>query len=81
MGIRAGCLILGAFLAGTDVPLLWLWLSMCAVAMVLLPWLAVLIANDRPAKRTPRPRPAAGAGADPRVLDAKRSGPVIEPDR
>lgn len=50
MGIRAVCLILGAVLVSVKAPMLWLWLPLCAVGMVLLPWLAVLIANDRPPK-------------------------------
>jgi hypothetical protein len=50
MSIRAACLIVGAILVGVDAPLLWLWLPICAVGMVLIPWLAVLIANDRPVK-------------------------------
>jgi hypothetical protein len=48
MSIRAGCLILAAILVGLKPPLLGLWLVLCVVAMVLLPWLAVLVANDRP---------------------------------
>jgi len=50
MGLRAGCLILGAVLISIKPPLLALWLVLCAAGMVFLPWAAVLIANDRPAK-------------------------------
>ncbi|MBG0559980.1 DUF3099 domain-containing protein [Actinoplanes aureus] len=50
MSVRAGCLILGAVLISAKVPLLPLWLALCALGMVLLPWMAVLIANDRPPK-------------------------------
>lgn len=50
MSIRAGCLVLGAVLVSVHPPLLWLWLVLCVAGMVLLPWMAVLIANDRPAK-------------------------------
>jgi hypothetical protein len=32
------------------VGMLWLWVPLCVVGMVLLPWLAVIIANDRPPK-------------------------------
>ena len=48
MGVRAGCLVLGAVLISVKPPLLPLWLAMCAAGMVFLPWFAVLIANDRP---------------------------------
>lgn len=54
MGIRMACLIAGAILVGVKAPMLWLWLSLCAVGMVLIPWLAVLLANDRPPKEQHR---------------------------
>jgi hypothetical protein len=50
MGLRVTCLIIGAILISIKPPLLPLWLILCAAGMVLLPWMAVLIANDRPAK-------------------------------
>jgi hypothetical protein len=54
MSIRALCVVLGAILVGAKAPLLWLWLPLCAVGMVLIPWLAVLLANDRPPKEEHR---------------------------
>lgn len=54
MGIRALCVVAGAVLVGTKAPLLWLWLSLCVLGMVLIPWLAVLLANDRPPKERHR---------------------------
>ena len=54
MGIRAVCLVVGAILVGVKPPLLWLWLSFCGVGMILIPWLAVLLANDRPPKEKHR---------------------------
>lgn len=81
MSIRALCLVLAAVLATLQVPLLWLWVTLCLVGMVLLPWLAVILANDRPPRnrfRSPRhpvretgphglpgPRPAA------RIIDVE----------
>jgi hypothetical protein len=50
MSIRAVCLVVAAVLVGSDAPLLWLWVPLCVAGMVLLPWLAVIIANDRPPK-------------------------------
>jgi L-asparagine transporter-like permease len=47
MGIRVVCLIIAAVLVSVQAPLLWLWLPLCVTGMVLLPWMAVLIANDR----------------------------------
>jgi hypothetical protein len=68
-------------------PLLPLWLTLCVVAMVLLPWFAVLLANDRPPKEQHRlshrlhrahveePPPNAIAPArEPTVIDADELG-------
>ncbi len=54
MGTRIGFLILGGILISAKVPLLPLWLVLCAVGMAVLPWLAVLLANDRPPKEQHR---------------------------
>ncbi|MFI7429444.1 DUF3099 domain-containing protein [Micromonospora sp. NPDC049836] len=54
MGIRVACLVAGAILVGVQAPLLWLWLPLCGLGMVLIPWLAVLLANDRPPKEQHR---------------------------
>lgn len=54
MGIRVACLVVGAILVGAQAPLLWLWLPLCGLGMVLIPWLAVLLANDRPPKEQHR---------------------------
>jgi hypothetical protein len=48
MGARTACLIVGAILVSVHAPLLPLWLIVCGIGMVFLPWFAVLIANDRP---------------------------------
>lgn len=47
MLIRVILLIVAAILAMVEAPLMWLWLIVCAAGMVLLPWMAVLVANDR----------------------------------
>lgn len=78
MAVRAGCLILGAVLISAKPPLLPLWLALCALGMVLLPWAAVLIANDRPPKTkaeraaAARPTPQRELGRhDPEELKAR----------
>nr|MDT0657010.1 DUF3099 domain-containing protein [Micromonospora sp. DSM 115978] len=86
MGVRAACVIVGAILVGVEAPMLWLWLPLCAVGMILLPWLAVLLANDRPPKerhrlgartrqaRRPEPDRSLGATAEDRprrVIDVE----------
>ena len=53
MVTRALCLILGAVLISVRAPWLPLWLGLCVLGMVLLPWAAVLIANDRAPKQKP----------------------------
>jgi hypothetical protein len=57
MVTRAGCLVLGAVLISAKAPYLPIWLGLCVLGMVFLPWAAVLIANDRAPKKKPR-RPA-----------------------
>jgi hypothetical protein len=47
---RAGCLVAAAVLVSLRPPLWPLWVVLCVVGMVLLPWLAVILANDRPPK-------------------------------
>jgi hypothetical protein len=89
MSVRVGCLIAGAILVSVRPPLLWLWLSLCAVGMAVIPWVAVVLANDRLPKekhrwRRHRPDPAGARtlppGARPRppgagaVLDSGEIG-------
>src|SRR5262245_61669127 len=50
MSVRAVCLVVATILAVARVPLLWLWVPLCLVGMVVIPWLAVILANDRPPK-------------------------------
>lgn len=54
MAVRMLCVVAGAVLVGTGAPLLWLWLPLCGLGMILIPWLAVLLANDRPPKEQHR---------------------------
>ncbi|RIV40860.1 DUF3099 domain-containing protein [Micromonospora radicis] len=75
MGVRVACVIVGAILVGIRAPLLWLWLPLVALGMVLVPWLAVLLANDRPPKDRHRLanrfRPGPPAEAPARSLTAE----------
>lgn len=74
---RALCLIAGAVVVSTKPPLWGVWLGLCVLGMVLLPWLAVIIANDRPARRRGRPeRPS--PGPDQPTLPAPVDDRVIE---
>jgi len=75
---RAACL-LGAALIVAQQPWLWqLWAPLCVAGAVLLPWLAVLIANDRPPKKRRPASPSPAIVAQPaleqreyKVIDAE----------
>jgi arginine exporter protein ArgO len=77
MGLRVACLIAGAILISVKPPLLPLWLVLCAAGMVLLPWMAVLIANDRPA-RSKSERAATAAPARPQTAIQPQSAEEIK---
>jgi hypothetical protein len=84
MGIRVACLIAGAIVLSVRPPLLPLWLALCAVGMVLLPWMAVIIANDRPARsKAERTRPQPHTPATPALEEQSaddRAGRIIDGD-
>jgi hypothetical protein len=75
MGTRVVFLIIGGVLISAHAPMLWLWLLLCAIGMTVLPWLAVLIANDRPPKEKyrlmHRLRPRQTDETPPRALPAE----------
>lgn len=50
MGIRALCLVAAAILVGVHASHPAIWLPLLIVGMVVLPWMAVILANDRPPK-------------------------------
>ncbi|WP_222853521.1 DUF3099 domain-containing protein [Fodinicola acaciae] len=54
MGLRVVCLLAAVIVFALQVPLTPLWVALCLVGMVALPWMAVLIANDRPPKQASR---------------------------
>jgi Flp pilus assembly protein TadB len=51
MGLRVLCLVVAALVVGLRAPYAMVWVTVCIVGMILLPWMAVLIANDRPPRR------------------------------
>lgn len=80
MLVRAACLIVAAVLVSAKPPLFGLWLALCVAAMVLLPWFAVILANDRPPKRrADRTWSTTGSNHQP-SLPAPRSERVIDAD-
>ncbi|GAA0456683.1 hypothetical protein Ade02nite_05630 [Paractinoplanes deccanensis] len=78
MSLRAACLVLGAILVSVRPPLLALWLVLCAAGMVFLPWAAVLIANDRPAKTKAERAAAAAQAAKPQATLPQHSADDVE---
>ena len=71
MRTRAGCLVAGFVLVSTKPPLWPLWLFLCILGGVLLPWLAVILANDRPPKsRAERLEDAKRREREPAALPA-----------
>ena len=79
MAIRAVSLVVAAALVSARAPLLWLWLPICGVGMLVVPWLAVIWANDRlPRKRMTLHRPA--QDESPPALPAENPGRVIDAD-
>jgi Protein of unknown function (DUF3099) len=84
MSFRAVCLLAAAILVGTHAPLLWLWIPICLFGMLIVPWFAVILANDRPPKakyrlanRLHHADPEVPA---PRALPAEPPGRVIDAD-
>jgi uncharacterized membrane protein len=80
MGIRAICLVVIVILVKIHAPLVWLWVPALLFGMFIVPWLAVILANDRmPTRRyqmthrQPPPQRALTPGAQEergRVIDA-----------
>ncbi len=86
MLLRAVCVITGAILVMVRPPLLPLWLVICVVGAVVLPWAAVLLANDKAPRseaklrnklhrqREPEPEPRALSDTESvehKVIDAE----------
>jgi Flp pilus assembly protein TadB len=77
MGLRALCLVLAVLVSASHLPFRMLWVGVCIVGMVVLPWMAVLVANDRLPKKSSQFRSHLGGHPRPdRALPP--AGPVIE---
>jgi Flp pilus assembly protein TadB len=79
---RAICVVLVVVFASLRVPWPWLWVPLLVLGAVVLPWMAVVLANDRPPKEkyrlAGRLRQRAPAGSEPRAVTATPPGKVID---
>ncbi len=80
MLLRAACVILAVVLVMLRVPLLGLWVTLCGLGMVLLPWFAVILANDRPPKDEHRLKRYRSNTQQSNSLPSQPSGKVIDGD-
>ena len=76
MSLRVVCLILIVIFVSIHAPLVWLWVPVLLFGMFIVPWLAVILANDRAPKRANRYRPRPSAPPQRTLTDGTR-----EPDR
>lgn len=76
MSIRVVCLVLAVVVVTLKPPLLGLWLLLCALGMTVIPWMAVVLANDRLPKDRHRWRRHRGSPATSRVLGQGADRPV-----
>ncbi|WP_170323954.1 DUF3099 domain-containing protein [Cryptosporangium phraense] len=54
MSLRVFCLILAAVLVSLDVPYALAWVVILTIGMCVFPWMAVMLANDRPPREENR---------------------------
>jgi len=54
MMLRVVCLIVAAILVSLEVPYALVWVLILTAGMVLFPWIAVMVANDRPPREENR---------------------------
>lgn len=83
MSIRAVCLVLAVVVVTVKPPLMGLWLLLCALGMTILPWVAVVLANDRLPTKRHRWRPHRAPATADRGLSRPADQRIIElePDR
>jgi hypothetical protein len=92
MSLRGLCLAIATLLVGLKVPHALAWAAVAIAGMIVLPWMAVLIANDRPPRKSatfrarlrrrspsepPELPPVAGRGV---IIDEQPPGAPASPD-
>ena len=72
MLLRVACLVGAAVIVANKPPLWGVWTVLCVLGAVLLPWFAVLLANDAPPRKhrpAPAPQQAAVDQREQKVID------------
>ena len=78
MGLRVVCLVAAVVVFAAQPPWTPVWVTVCIAGMVFLPWMAVLIANDRPPKKSSQLRHRFhGHPAPDRAITASSSDHVV----
>ena len=80
MSFRALCLILLTVLVYNHAPLLVVWVPILLLGMVVVPWLAVILANDQPPKSRRMANRQATAVPDPRAITPSEQPKTIDAD-
>jgi hypothetical protein len=80
MSVRVLAVIAAAVLVNLQPPLLWFWLALCGLGMIVVPWVAVMLANDRLPKERHRWRGHRPVGRVPREVGPAAPGHTIEAD-
>jgi hypothetical protein len=76
MSFRAVCLVVATILVYSHAPLLGLWVPILLFGMLIVPWLAVIIANDRSPKSYYR---KVNAARRREVPDQRAISQLVEP--
>ncbi|QSB06383.1 DUF3099 domain-containing protein [Natronoglycomyces albus] len=84
MGIRVFAVVACGILVIVEAPLLWLWLTVGLVAMAVVPWLAVMLANDSQVKKDRRLfakyKARSTASEPPALSDSEKPHRTIDAD-
>src|SRR5215472_14738359 len=78
MLLRVVCLVGAAVLVAQKPPLWGLWAALLAIAAIIIPWVAVVLANDGPPKKRAPVRPAPKVD-EPQALE-QREHKIIDHD-
>jgi hypothetical protein len=75
MSLRVVCIVGATILVREHVPLAWLWGSILVIGSLVLPWTAVILANDRAPRNSRRYQPPTIEEPPQRELTAPPEAP------